>query len=223
MKKIVKIAPSILSADFARLGEELKAVEKAGADLIHIDVMDGHFVPNITYGTLIVSACRRSTGLPLDVHLMIDNPERYIEDFAEAGADFITVHEEACIHLHRTIQEIRMAGQKVGRRILAGVSLNPATPLISITEILRDIDLILIMSVNPGFGAQKFIESSLDKIHQARKMIDKFNPPPLIEVDGGVNDKTAPRLIKAGVDILVAGNAVFKSKDYKKAIRVLRG
>jgi len=222
MSKKILIAPSILSADFARLGEEVKAAEKAGADLIHIDVMDGHFVPNITYGALIVEACRRSCKLPLDVHLMIEKPELYIDDFAKAGADYITVHQEACVHLHRTIQQIKQAGDKQARKIYAGVSLNPATSLMTLTEILPEIDMLLIMSVNPGFGAQTFIESSLEKIALAREMIEKADLKTLIEVDGGVNDKTAPKLIEAGVDILVAGNFVFKSKNYKKAIKSLR-
>lgn len=222
MKRKVLIAPSILSADFARLGEEVKAVEKAGADLIHIDVMDGHFVPNITYGTLIVEACRRSCKLPLDVHLMIEKPERYIDEFAKAGADYITVHQEACVHLHRTVQQIKQAGEKLGRKILAGVSLNPATSLMTLSEIIKEIDLVLIMSVNPGFGAQTFIESSLKKISRLREQIDKEGYSVLIEVDGGVNEKTAPRLLEVGVDILVAGNYIFKSKDYKRAIQSLR-
>ncbi len=223
MRRKIRIAPSILSADFTRLGEEVKAAEKAGGDLIHIDVMDGHFVPNITYGPLIVEACRRSCKLPLDVHLMIEKPDLYIDDFARAGADMITVHQEACVHLHRTIQQIKQAGEKLGRNILAGVSLNPATSLTTLTEILTDLDLLLIMSVNPGFGAQKFIEGSLGKISLARQLIDGSHFQVLIEVDGGVNPQTAKLLIQAGAEILVAGNSVFKSKDYKKAIKGLRG
>ncbi len=223
MERKIRIAPSILSADFTRLGEEVKAAEKAGGDLIHIDVMDGHFVPNITYGALMVEACRKSTKLPLDVHLMIEKPEAYIDDFARAGADVITVHQEACVHLHRTVQQIKQAGDKLGRKILAGVALNPATGMTTMTEILTDLDLLLIMSVNPGFGAQTFIENSLEKIMLARRLIDGSRCRTVIEVDGGVNEQTAAKLIQAGVDILVAGNFVFKAKDYRKAIKTLRG
>ena len=219
----VKIAPSILSADFTRLAEELQAVEQAGADLIHIDVMDGHFVPNITFGPLIVEACRRATALPLDVHLMIENPSRYIDDFVQAGADWLTVHLEACPHLHRTLEQIRQAGEKQGRKMLAGVSLNPATSLNLLDEILPFSDLVLIMSVNPGFGGQEFIPSSLEKISRLKKIIQERNLEVLIEVDGGVNPENAPALISAGVDILVAGSAVFKSGDYQKTISLLRG
>ena len=219
----VKIAPSILSADFTRLAEELQAVEQAGADLIHIDVMDGHFVPNITFGPLIVEACRRATALPLDVHLMIENPSRYIDDFVQAGADWLTVHLEACPHLHRTLEQIRQAGERLGRKILAGVSLNPATSLNLLDEILPFSDLVLIMSVNPGFGGQEFIPSSLEKIRRLKKMIQERNLDVLIEVDGGVNPQNALDLISAGVDILVAGSAVFKSGDYQKTISLLRG
>jgi len=219
----VRIAPSILSADFSRLADELRAVEEAGADLIHIDVMDGHFVPNITFGPLIVEACRRSTSLPLDVHLMIENPERYIDDFARAGADWLTVHLEACVHLHRTVEQIRQCAKKLGRKILVGVSLNPATSLNLLDEILPFVDLVLIMSVNPGFGGQKFIPSSLEKIRRLKKIIEEKNLDVLIEVDGGVNPENASELISAGVDVLVAGSAIFKSKDYKKTISLLRG
>ena len=219
----VKIAPSILSADFTRLAEELQAVEQAGADLIHIDVMDGHFVPNITFGPLIVEACRRATALPLDVHLMIENPSRYIDDFVQAGADWLTVHLEACPHLHRTLEQIRQAGERLGRKMLAGVSLNPATSLNLLDEILPFSDLVLIMSVNPGFGGQEFIPSSLEKIRRLKKMIQERNLEVLIEVDGGVNPQNAPDLISAGVDVLVAGSAVFKSGDYQKTISLLRG
>jgi len=219
----VKIAPSILSADFTCLAEELKAVEQAGADLIHIDVMDGHFVPNITFGPLIVEACRRATALPLDVHLMIESPEKYIDNFVQAGADWLTVHLEACPHLHRTLEQIRQAGEKQGRKIFAGVSLNPATSLNLLDEILPFSDLVLIMSVNPGFGGQEFIPSSLEKIRRLKKMIQERNLEVLIEVDGGVNPRNAPDLISAGVDVLVAGSAVFKSPDYQKTISLLRG
>jgi ribulose-phosphate 3-epimerase len=218
MTKKIKVAPSILSADFARLGEEIRAVQAAGADLIHVDVMDGHFVPNITIGPLIVEAARRSTDLPLDVHLMITNPERYIADFAKAGANTITVHVEAALHLNRLIQSI-----KEHRGVKAGVSLNPATPLSSLDYILPDLDMVLIMSVNPGFGGQSFIPSALDKIRQLRKRIDEQKLKIEIEVDGGVKSENAARIADAGADILVAGSAVFGSKDYHAAIRGMRG
>jgi ribulose-phosphate 3-epimerase len=222
-KSQVKIAPSILSADLGRLAEEIKAAEKAGADLIHIDVMDGHFVPNLTWGPLIVEAARRSTSLPLDVHLMIEKPERYIDEFARAGADWISVHLETCPHLHRTIQQIRQAGDKLGREILAGVALNPGTSLITIDEMLREIDFLLLMTVNPGFGAQSFIPNMLDKIRFARAAMDELGLDAFIEIDGGANSGNAAKIIEAGVDVIVAGNAVFKAKDYRKAIKSLRG
>lgn len=210
------IAPSILSADFTRLGEEIKAVETAGADWIHIDVMDGHFVPNITMGPIIVEAARKSTRLPLDVHLMIENPDAYIQDFARAGADWISVQVETCVHLNRTIQLIRETGAK------AGVVLNPATPLSAVEWVLADVDYILVMSVNPGFGGQKFIENSLERIRRIRGMIDAAVPDartrPLIQIDGGVNRATIARIAAAGVDVFVAGSAVFGSPDYKKTI-----
>jgi ribulose-phosphate 3-epimerase len=218
MVRTIKVAPSILSADFARLGEEIKAVQAAGADLIHIDVMDGHFVPNITIGPLIVDAARRSTGLPLDVHLMISNPELYIADFAKAGANTITVHVEAALHLNRLVQSI-----KEHPGVKAGVSLNPATPLSSLDYILPDLDMVLIMSVNPGFGGQSFIPSALDKIRQLRKRIDEQKLKIEIEVDGGVKSENAVQVANAGADILVAGSAVFGSKDYRAAIRGIRG
>jgi ribulose-phosphate 3-epimerase len=218
MARTIKIAPSILSADFARLGEEIRAVQAAGADLIHVDVMDGHFVPNITIGPLIVEAARRSTDLPLDVHLMITNPELYIADFAKAGANTITVHVEAALHLNRLIQSI-----KEHRGVKAGVSLNPATPLASLDYILPDLDMVLIMSVNPGFGGQSFIPSTLDKIRQLRKRIDEQKLNIEIEVDGGVKSENAAQIADAGADILVAGSAVFGSKDYHAAIRGIRG
>jgi ribulose-phosphate 3-epimerase len=218
MARTIKIAPSILSADFARLGEEIRAVQAAGADLIHVDVMDGHFVPNITIGPLIVEAARRSTGLPLDVHLMITNPELYIADFAKAGANTITVHVEAALHLNRLIQSI-----KEHRGVKAGVSLNPATPLASLDYILPDLDMVLIMSVNPGFGGQSFIPSALDKIRQLRRRIDEQKLKIEIEVDGGVKTENAAQIADAGADILVAGSAVFGSKDYHAAIRGIRG
>jgi len=211
------IAPSILSADFSKLGAEIKSVEDAGADWIHVDVMDGHFVPNITIGPLIVEAARRSTSLPLDVHLMIENPERYIADFAKAGADLISVQVEACVHLNRTIQMIKESGLR------AGVVLNPSTPLSAIDWVLEDVDFIMIMSVNPGFGGQKFIPNSLDKIRTLRKMLQDRGLEALIEIDGGVNEKTIKDISDAGVDVFVAGSAIFKSTNYQKTISKFRG
>ena len=210
------IAPSILSADGSRLQEEINAVEKAGADWIHIDVMDGHFVPNITMGPAIISALRKTTKLPFDVHLMIENPENYIESFASSGADIITVHVEAANHLHRTIDMIKKAGKK------AGVSLNPATPLTQIEEILPDIDLLLIMTVNPGFGGQQFIKTTLPKISKARHMFSTLPNKPLLEVDGGVNIKNIAGIARAGADVLVAGASIFGTDDYSKTIAELK-
>jgi len=210
------IAPSILSADGGKLAEEIQAVEKAGADWIHVDVMDGHFVPNITMGPAIISALRKATALPFDVHLMIENPDAYIEDFARAGADYITVHVEAAHHLHRTIELIKKTGRK------AGVSLNPATSLSSIEEILPDIDLLLMMSVNPGFGGQKFIENSLAKLRRASDMMAGLPQKPLLEVDGGVNLQNIASISRAGADVLVAGAAVFGTPDYAKTIAALK-
>ncbi|NTW59237.1 MAG: ribulose-phosphate 3-epimerase [Nitrospirae bacterium] len=218
MPKKVKVAPSILSADFSRLGEEIRAVEAAGADIIHIDVMDGHFVPNITIGPLIVQAARKVTKLPLDVHLMIENPELYIADFAKAGADYLTVHAEAAYHLHRLVQSIREH-----KDVKAAVSLNPATPLEALDYVLGDLDMVLIMSVNPGFGGQAFIPSQLDKIRELRKRIDDRRLNLDIEVDGGVKIDNAAEVAAAGADILVAGSAVFGAKDYAAAIRGIRG
>jgi len=218
MTRRVKIAPSILSADFARLGDEIKAVEAAGADIIHVDVMDGHFVPNITIGPLVVEAARRATKLPLDVHLMITNPELYVADFAKAGADYLVVHVETGYHLHRLVQSIREF-----KNVKAGVSLNPATPLSALDYILPDLDLVLIMSVNPGFGGQAFIPSALDKIARLRKRIDELGLAAEIEVDGGVKPGNAAGIIAAGADILVAGSAVFGAKDYAAAIKGIRG
>ncbi|PKN48989.1 MAG: ribulose-phosphate 3-epimerase [Deltaproteobacteria bacterium HGW-Deltaproteobacteria-16] len=211
------IAPSILSADFARLGEEITAVAKGGADVIHIDVMDGHFVPNITIGPLVVKAVRRITDLPLDVHLMIENADAYLDDFAKAGADWITVHVETGYHLHRTIHRIKELGKK------AGAVLNPATPLTSLEEILPDLDLVMLMTVNPGFGGQSFIESSLTKIKQLKKMIDDRGLQVGIEVDGGVSPKTIGPIAAAGANIFVAGSAVFGQDDYGKVIGELKG
>jgi len=211
-----KISPSILSADFSRLGEEVKRVEDAGADWIHIDVMDGHFVPNITVGPFILEAVRRVTSLPLDVHLMIERPDQYINEFSDAGADIITVHVEVCPHLHRTIQAIKEKGKK------AGVSLNPATPLVLVEDILNDIDLLLIMSVNPGFGGQKFIISVLDKIKRARQMIDKAGSKAYIEIDGGVKLDNIGDISFAGANIFVSGSGVFGTKDYKRTIEEMK-
>lgn len=214
---MVKIAPSILSADFSKLGEEILAVEKAGADYIHVDVMDGHFVPNITIGPLIVDAIRPITKLPLDVHLMIENPDQYVEAFAKAGADYLTVHVEADRHLHRTIQKIKSLGVK------AGVVLNPATPVGTIQHIIGDVDLVLLMSVNPGFGGQTFIPEVLNKITQVKEMADQKGLAIEIEVDGGVNPETARQCIEAGANVLVAGSAVYNQPDYEKAISQIRG
>ncbi|WP_010282533.1 ribulose-phosphate 3-epimerase [Bacillus timonensis] len=213
---MIKIAPSILSADFAKLGEEIKDVENGGADYIHVDVMDGHFVPNITIGPLIVDAIRPITKLPLDVHLMIDNPDQYIPAFAKAGADFLTVHVEACPHLHRTIQLIKAHGVK------AGVVLNPATPVDTIKHIIEDIDLVLLMTVNPGFGGQKFIHSVLPKIEEVAGMVNEKNLNVEIEVDGGVNEETARLCVRAGANVLVAGSAIYNQEDRKAAIEKIR-
>ncbi len=213
---MIKIAPSILSADFSKLGQEIKEVEEAGADYIHVDVMDGHFVPNITIGPLIVEAIRPATGLPLDVHLMIDNPEAYIETFAKAGASIITVHQEACIHLHRVLQQIKAAGVK------AGVVINPGTPVEMIRDILPDVDLVLIMSVNPGFGGQSFLPLALDKVKHIADWRKELGLTFEIEVDGGVNPETAKLCAQAGADVLVAGSAVFNQTDRKQAIAAIR-
>jgi ribulose-phosphate 3-epimerase len=211
-----KIAPSILSADFSRLGDEVRAVEKAGADYIHVDVMDGHFVPNITIGPLVVEAVRKVTNLPLDVHLMIENPDLYIPDFAAAGADIIVVHAEATHHLHRTVQLIKSHGKR------AGVSLNPATPLDCLEYILEELDLVLLMTVNPGFGGQTFIEACLPKIHALRGMLDKRGVETELEVDGGVKVDNIDRIAHAGADVFVAGSAVFGSADYAATIAELK-
>jgi ribulose-phosphate 3-epimerase len=213
---MVKIAPSILSADFSRLGDEVKAVEEAGADWIHVDVMDGKFVPNITVGPLVVESLRKVTKLPLDVHLMIENADQYIEDFANAGADIISVHAEACPHLHRTIQSIKENGAK------AGVVLNPATTLFALDEIIEQVDMVLLMSVNPGFGGQTFIGSVLSKIELLRNTLDESGVELDVEVDGGVKPDNAATIKKAGANVLVAGSAIFGNDDYKKAIEGLR-
>jgi ribulose-phosphate 3-epimerase len=210
------IAPSILSADFTRLGEELKAIEKAGADWIHIDVMDGHFVPNITYGPIMVEACKRASNLVLDVHLMIEKPDLIIPEFAKAGADYISVHVEACTHLHRSLQLIKSFGVK------SGVALNPATPLSSIEYVMDQLDFILIMSVNPGFGGQKFIESSIDKIRLLSNLLKEKNLKTLIQVDGGINKDTIKAVSEAGASSFVAGSAIFHTDDYQKTISLLR-
>lgn len=213
---MTKIAPSILSADFANLKAEIMDVETAGADYIHVDVMDGHFVPNITIGPLIVEAIRPVTELPLDVHLMIENPDQYIQSFANKGASIITVHEEACPHLHRTIQLIKNSGAK------AGVVINPATPAEAIKEILPDVDLVLLMTVNPGFGGQSFIKSVLPKMKQIAMWRKERNLDFEIEVDGGVNSNTARSCVAAGADVLVAGSAIFNAGDRKQAVKGLR-
>ena len=210
------IAPSILSADFARLGDEIKAVEAAGADWIHVDVMDGHFVPNITIGPLIVEAVRSVTSLPIDVHLMIENPDNYIPAFAKAGASWISVQIEASLHLNRSVQLIRECGAK------PGVVLNPSTPIQTLEWIIDDVDYVLIMSVNPGFGGQAFITNSLQKIKALRQMIQSKNLNTLIQVDGGVNEKTIADVAAAGVDIFVAGSAIFGSDNYQKTISSFR-
>ncbi|MBU0575399.1 MAG: ribulose-phosphate 3-epimerase [Proteobacteria bacterium] len=211
-----QIAPSILSADGSRLGEEIAAVEAAGADLIHIDVMDGHFVPNLTIGPGLITSLRKTTRLPFDVHLMIENPERYIDAFAKAGADWITIHIEASVHLHRTVAMIRERG------VRPGVSLNPATPLAQVEPILPDIDLLLVMTVNPGFGGQKFIEGMLPKIAAAKRMIREIAPAVLLEVDGGVTLKNILSIADAGADILVAGASIFGSGNYPETIGAMR-
>ena len=214
---MVKIAPSILSSNFAKLGNEIKEVEEGGADYIHVDVMDGHFVPNITIGPLIVEAIRPVTDLPLDVHLMIENPDHYIQSFSDAGADIISVHVEACTHLHRTIQLIKSCGKK------AGVVINPATPVDTIQHIIEDVNLVLLMTVNPGFGGQKFIDSVVPKIRQVKQMVDEKGLNIDIEVDGGVNPETARICKQAGANVLVAGSAIFNKGDRKKAISDIRG
>ena len=204
---MIKLAPSILSADFARLGEQIDEVARAGADYIHVDVMDGHFVPNITIGAPVVASIRPVTSLPLDVHLMIEHPERYVSDFVQAGADIITVHVEASPHLHGTIQAIKEMGVK------AGVSLNPPTPIGAVEEFLRHVDLVLVMSVNPGFGGQSFIPETLPRIASIRKILDDRGLSAELEVDGGINADNAPDIVEAGADVLVAGNSIFRAEE----------
>lgn len=213
---MIKIAPSILSADFAKLGQEVKEVEAAGAELIHIDVMDGHFVPNITMGPIVVEALRPITQLPLDVHLMIENPDNYIEQFAKAGADYISVHVEACRHLHRTIQLIRSFGVK------PGVVLNPHTPIESIQHILEDIDFVLFMTVNPGFGGQKFISSVVPKIEALSKIIKERGLAIEIEVDGGITSETIGTCVKAGATMFVAGSAIYNKENRREALQEIK-
>ncbi|SPP63941.1 ribulose-phosphate 3-epimerase [Nitrospira lenta] len=216
MSSSVLISPSILAADFVRLADEIAAVEQAGADLLHIDVMDGHFVPNLTIGPPVIESIKKVTKLPLDVHLMITNADTFIPEFVAAGANYITVHVEACPHLHRTIQSIKERGVK------AGVTLNPATPVSVLQEILADVDLVLVMSVNPGFGGQKFIPSVLKKIVAIREMLDRLQSRALLEVDGGVKPDNAAQIIAAGATVLVAGSAIFASRDYAGTIAALR-
>lgn len=203
----IKIAPSILAADFARLGEQVREAEQAGADRIHVDVMDGHFVPNISIGPLVVQALRPVTRLPLEVHLMIEQPDRYLDAFAHAGADTLLVHVENAVHLNRSVQHIKHLGKK------AGVVLNPATPPVAVAEILADVDLILAMTVNPGFGGQAFLASTLGKIKRLRQLIDQTKPEIELEVDGGIDADTAPKAVQAGARVLVAGSSVFHAKD----------
>ncbi len=212
----LQIAPSILSADFGRLAEEIGSVASAGADLVHVDVMDGRFVPNITIGPLVVQAAKRASPLPLDVHLMIAEPERYIEDFAKAGAARISVHAEACPHLHRTLQQIAATGA------MPAVALNPATPLAAIEEVLPEVGMVLVMSVNPGFGGQRFIPGAVDKIRRLRQMAASRGLDLDIEVDGGINAETAREVVAAGANVLVAGSFVFGNADYRGAIEQLR-
>jgi len=211
-----KLAPSILSADFARLGEEIKAVEEAGADYIHIDIMDGHFVPNITIGPLVVETAKAVTTLPLDVHLMISDPDRYVQDFIKAGSDLLSVHVETCPHLQRTLTYIRELG---GR---SAAVLNPATPISTLEYVMDDLDMVLLMTVNPGFGGQKFIPTMLPKIQKMRALIDEKKLPIELEVDGGVNLENISQIAQAGADVLVAGSAVYKSADCKEAVRMMK-
>lgn len=210
----IQISPSILSSDFSRLAEEIAAVERAGADMLHLDIMDGHFVPNITFGPAIVAAIKKVASVPLDVHLMIENPDNYIDDFASAGADILTIHVEACMHLQRAMRQIREKGMK------SGAALNPSTPVENLAYVVDDLDMALIMSVNPGFSGQKFIPQVMEKISRTRKLVGaKID----IQVDGGVTPDNAADVAKAGANILVAGSAVFSKPDYGKAIAALKG
>ena len=213
---MIKIAPSILSADFAMLGDEIRKIEEAGADMVHIDVMDGHYVPNLTIGLPVIKSIRKITKLPFDVHLMIDNAERYLEDYHAAGADIITVHMEAVKHIHRVVQSIHKLGIK------AGVALNPGTPLCMVEPVLEDVDMILLMSVNPGFGGQSYIHSVTDKIRELRRMLNERNLNTDIQVDGGVDAVTVKDVIEAGANVIVAGSAVYKAEDTREIISVLR-
>lgn len=212
---MIKLAPSILSADFSRLGEEVKQIETGGAHLIHVDVMDGHFVPNISFGAAVMKSLKGRTDLPFDVHLMIEDPDAYLEEFMTPQTEYITVHQEACVHLHRTIQHIRDTGAK------AGVSINPATPLVMLDEVLEDVDMILIMSVNPGFGGQKMIPGTLHKVEKLRKIREERGLDYVIEIDGGVNPDNIGQVSAAGTDIIVAGSAVFKAEDIPQRVREL--
>ena len=216
MTTAVLIAPSILSANFAELGRDIAAVERGGADLIHVDVMDGHFVPNITIGPPVVSAIKRIATRPLDVHLMIEEPDRYVDDFVNAGADMLSVHVEAVPHLHRTIALIKSRGVK------AGAVLNPSTPVFALEEIAADLDFVLVMSVNPGFGGQTFIAHSLDKVRRVRELLSRVGSSALIEIDGGIDAANAPKVVVAGASILVAGHAIFGTPDAEAATRALR-
>ncbi len=213
---MIKIAPSLLAADFSCLADEIRKVEEAGAEFLHLDIMDGHFVPNLTFGPAVVAALRKHSSMVFDVHLMIENPQYFIAAFADAGADIITVHAEATPHMHRLVQSIKSVGK------LAGVSLNPGTPLTAVEEILGYVDMVLVMSVNPGFGGQQFIRSSVDKIARLRKMIDERGLKVDIQVDGGINAETAREVVNAGANILVAGSSVYGSADVKRAIADLR-
>lgn len=213
---MIKLAPSILSADFARLLEDVKKVEEAGCEYLHIDVMDGHFVPNITLGPGIVKSLRKDVNMVFDTHLMIENPDNYIKDFVDAGSDLIVVHQEACRHLHRTIQNIKSYNVK------AGVALNPATPIETIKHVLEDVDMVLIMTVNPGFGGQSFIESTIEKIQELKKLIDEKNLNVDIQVDGGIKPNNIDKVVKAGANIIVAGSAIFNSDDIAQTVKLMR-